>query len=39
METLSQREGRTVEAINKTIQRARRELQACIERQLNSETA
>lgn len=38
-ETLSQREGRTVEAIYKTIQRARRELQACIERQLNSELA
>ncbi len=36
-ETLSQREGRTVEAIYKTIQRARRELQACIERQLKSE--
>lgn len=38
-ETLSQREGRTVEAIYKTIQRARRELQACIERQLKSEPA
>lgn len=36
-ETLSQREGRTVEAIYKAIQRARRELQACIEKQLNSE--
>ena len=38
-ETLSEREGRTVEAIYKTIQRARRDLQACIERQLNSELA
>jgi len=38
-ETLSQREGRTVDAIYKTIQRARRELRACIERQLNPETA
>jgi len=38
-ETLSQREGRTVEAIYKTIQRARRELQACIARQLKSEPA
>lgn len=38
-EALSQREGRTVEAIYQTIQRARRELQACIERQLNSELA
>ena len=38
-ETLSQREDRSVEAIYKTIQRARRELQACIERQMNSELA
>ena len=38
-ETLSQRENRSVEAIYKTIQRARRELQACIERQMNSELA
>lgn len=38
-ETLSQREKRSVEAIYKTIQRARRELQACIERQKNSELA
>lgn len=38
-ETLSQREGRTVEAIYKTIQRARRELQACIERQQAKELA
>ena len=38
-ETLSQRENRSVEAIYKTIQRARRELQACIERQLHSEPA
>ncbi len=38
-ETLSQREDRSVEAIYKTIQRARRELQACIERQMNSEMA
>lgn len=38
-QTLSQREGRTVEAIYKTIQRARRELQACIERQIKSELA
>lgn len=38
-EVLSQRENRSVEAIYKTIQRARRELQACIERQLNSELA
>ena len=36
---LSQRENRSVEAIYKTIQRARRDLQACIERQLNSELA
>jgi len=35
-ETLSQREDRSVEAIYKTIQRARRELQACIERQMKS---
>ena len=38
-ETLSQREGQSVDAIYKTIQRARRNLQACIERQLNSELA
>ena len=38
-ETLSQSEDRTVEAIYKTIQRARRKLQACIERQMNSELA
>ena len=38
-EILSQREGRTVEAIYKTIQRARRDLQACIERQLAKEPA
>lgn len=38
-EILSQRENRSVEAIYKTIQRARRNLQACIERQLNSELA
>tara|TARA_R110000850_G_scaffold239811_8_gene364545 strand:- start:293 stop:685 length:393 start_codon:yes stop_codon:yes gene_type:complete len=38
-ETLSAREGRTVEAIYKTIQRARRDLQACIERKMNSELA
>ncbi len=38
-ETLSQREDRGVEAIYKTIQRARHELQACIERQMNSELA
>ena len=37
--TLSQREDRSVEAIYKTIQRARRELQACIERQMKSEQA
>jgi RNA polymerase sigma-70 factor (ECF subfamily) len=33
-ETLSEREGRSVEAIYKTIQRARRDLQECIERQI-----
>jgi RNA polymerase sigma-70 factor (ECF subfamily) len=38
-EILSQREGRTVEAIYKTIQRARRELQACIERQTDTKLA
>tara|TARA_R110002096_G_scaffold169222_6_gene340777 strand:+ start:4431 stop:4961 length:531 start_codon:yes stop_codon:yes gene_type:complete len=38
-EILSQRENRSVEAIYKTIQRARRELQACIERKMNSELA
>lgn len=38
-ETLSQRENRSVEAIYKTIQRARRELQACIERQQAKELA
>lgn len=38
-ETLSEREGHTVEAIYKTIQRARRELQACIERQMENELA
>ena len=38
-ETLSQREDRSVEAIYKTIQRARRELQVCIERQLAKELA
>ncbi|MDB4367755.1 sigma-70 family RNA polymerase sigma factor [Akkermansiaceae bacterium] len=38
-ETLSEREGRTVDAIYKTIQRARRELQAYIERKMNSELA
>ncbi|MDP4584355.1 MAG: hypothetical protein NWR21_01460 [Verrucomicrobiales bacterium] len=38
-EAISQREDRSVEAIYKSIQRARRELQVCIERQLNSETA
>ena len=39
LEILSQREGRTVEAIYKTIQRARRELQACIERQMDTKLA
>jgi len=38
-EILSEREVRTVEAIYKTIQRARRELQRCIERQLRKEIA
>jgi len=38
-EILSEREGRTVEAIYKTIQRARRDLQACIEQQLAKELA
>ena len=38
-DTLSEREDRSVDAIYKTIQRARRELQACIERQMNSELA
>ena len=38
-ETLSQREDRSVDAIYKTIQRARRELQVCIERQLAKELA
>lgn len=38
-EKLSEREGRSVEAIYKAIQRARRDLQACIERQINSELA
>jgi DNA-directed RNA polymerase specialized sigma24 family protein len=38
-EILSEREGRTVEAIYKTIQRARRELQACIERQMDTKLA
>ena len=38
-EVLSEREGRTVEAIYKAIQRARRDLQACIERQLRKELA
>lgn len=38
-EVLSEREGRTVEAIYKAIQRARRDLQVCIERQINSELA
>ena len=38
-ESLSQREDRSIEAIYKTIQRARRELQACIERQVKSELA
>jgi RNA polymerase sigma-70 factor (ECF subfamily) len=37
--SLSESEGRTVEAIYKTIQRARRDLQACIERQLAKELA
>ena len=38
-ETLSRREDRSVEAIYKSIQRARRDLQACIERKMNSELA
>jgi len=38
-EALSEREGRSVEAIYKAIQRARRDLQACIERQIRKETA
>ena len=38
-ESLSEREGRTVEAIYKAIQRARRDLQACIERQMRKELA
>ena len=38
-ETLSEREGRSVEAIYKTIQRARRDLQACIERQIRKAQA
>ena len=38
-EALSEREGRTVEAIYKAIQRARRDLQECIERQLRKELA
>ena len=38
-ETLSQREGRTVEAIYKTIQRARSELQTCIEGQIRKAQA
>ena len=37
--SLSQREDRSVEAIYKTIQRARRDLQACIERRMKSELA
>ena len=36
---LAEREGRTVEAIYKTIQRTRRDLQTCIERQLRKELA
>lgn len=36
---LSEREGRTVEAIYKAIQRIRRDLQICIERQLKKEQA
>lgn len=38
-ETLSEREGRSVEAIYKTIQRARRDLQECIERQIRKAQA
>ena len=38
-ETLSEREGRSVEAIYKTIQRARRDLRACIERQIRKAQA
>ena len=38
-ETLSKREGRTVEAIYKTIQRARGDLQRCIERQIRKAQA
>ena len=38
-QVLSEREGKTVEAIYKSIQRARRELQACIERQIGKELA
>ena len=38
-EFLSEREGRTVEAIYKAIQRARRDLQACIEGQMRKELA
>ena len=38
-ETLSEREGRSVEAIYKTIQRARRDLQECIERQIRKTQA
>ncbi len=34
---LSEREGRTVEAVYKAIQRARRDLQTCIERQMRKE--
>ena len=38
-ETLSEREGRTVEAIYKAIQRARHDLQVCIEGQMRKELA
>ena len=38
-ESLSKREGRTVEAIYKTIQRSRGELQTCIERQIRKAQA
>ena len=39
VEWLSEQEGRTVEAVYKAIQRIRRDLQVCIERQLKEEQA
>jgi len=37
VEWLAEQKGRTVEAVYKAIQRIRRDLQACIERQLKKE--